>query len=139
MPSVFVLMPFDKKFDSVYSDVIKEVLEREGFKVERASNIQNLRNVMRDVIQGIVDSDLIVADLTSSNANVFYELCIAHVLEKPAILITQSPPEEVPFDLRQNRVITYSTHFDAIDKVKKELAEYARRFLAACPRNTVGE
>ncbi len=129
MPSVFVLMPFDEEFTPVYSDVIKHVLEQEGFEVLRADDIQSQRNIMRDIIEMIAKSDLIIADLTSSNPNVYYELGIAHALEKPVIHLVQSPVEDVPFDLRSYRLITYSTHFTEIGKARGELAEYARKFL----------
>ena len=129
MPSVFVLMPFDEEFTPVYSDVIKHVLEQEGFEVLRADDIQSQRNIMRDIIEMIEKSNLIIADLTSSNPNVYYELGIAHALGKPVIHLVQSPVEDVPFDLRSYRLITYSTNFAAIDHAKEELAEYARKFL----------
>ena len=126
---MFVLMPFDKGLDPVYSGFIKKVLEQEGFKVLRADDIQSQQSILRDIIQGIAESDLIIADLTSSNPNVYYELGIAHALGKPVIHLVQSPVEAVPFDLRSYRLITYSTNFAAIDQAKEELAEYARKFL----------
>ena len=129
MPSVFVLMPFDERFDPVYSGFIKRVLEQEGFKVSRADDIQSQQSILRDIIQGIAESDLIIADLTSSNPNVYYELGVAHALEKPVIHLVQSPVEAVPFDLRSYRLITYSTNFAEIDQAMEELAEYARKFL----------
>ena len=69
--SVFVLMPFDPEFDSIYNEVIKSSLELAGLSVKRADDIQNQRNILRDVFEGIVNSDLIVADLTNLNPNVF--------------------------------------------------------------------
>ncbi len=128
MPSVFVLMPFDEGFTPVYSDFIKEVLEQEGFKVLRADDIQSQQNILRDIIQGIAEGDLIIADLTSSNPNVYYELGIAHALGKPVIHLVQSPVEDVPFDLRSYRLMTYNTHFAEINQAREKLAEYARKF-----------
>ena len=87
---------------------------------------------MRDIIEMIEKSDLIIADLTSSNPNVYYELGIAHAFGKPVIHLVQSPVEDVPFDLRSYRLITYSTDFAEIDQAKEELAEYARKFLVWC-------
>ena len=128
MPSVFVLMPFDDEFNSVYSGFLEDVLRAKGFEVTRADNIENQRSIMKDVIEGIVKSDLIVADLTSSNPNVYYELGIAHALGKPVIHLTQAL-EEVPFDLRAYRFIEYSTHFDQIGKARGLLDSHALRFL----------
>ena len=128
MPSVFVLMPFDDEFSSIYSGFLEDVLRAKGFEVTRADNIENQRSIMKDVIEGIVKSDLIVADLTSSNPNVYYELGIAHALGKPVIHLTQAL-EEVPFDLKPYRFIEYSTHFAQIGKAKGLLATHALRFL----------
>ena len=52
-------------------------------------------------------ADLIVADLTGQNANVFYEMGFAHALNKDTILLTQTIGD-VPFDLRQRRLVEYA-------------------------------
>ena len=66
----------------------------------------------------------IVADLTDSNPNVYYELGIAHGLRRPVILLTQDI-NELPFDLRGYRVIPYSTHFAQIGEARVKLKETA--------------
>ena len=128
-PSVFVLMPFDPEFDSIYDGVIKRGLELAGLSVKRADDIQNQRNILRDVFDGIVNSDLIVADLTNLNPNVFYELAIAHAVRKPVILITQNM-DEVPFDLKLYRLIEYDVHFAKIGSVIEKLTDDGKAFLA---------
>ena len=128
-PSVFVLMPFDPEFDSIYDGVIKVALELAGLSVKRADDIQNQRNILRDVFDGIVNSDLIVADLTNLNPNVFYELAIAHAVRKPVILITQNM-DEVPFDLKPYRLIEYDVHFAKIEAAREKLTNDGKAFLA---------
>jgi hypothetical protein len=71
---------------------------------------------------------LIVADLTNGNENVFYEVGVAHALNKPTILMTQQL-DELPFDLRAYRTIGYSTHFSRIDVAKARLTEFANAAL----------
>ena len=124
----FVLMPFEEEFDPVYESFMKPSLEDGGFDVDRADDIESQRNILRDVLEQIERSDLIVADLTSGNPNVFYELGLAHAFRKPVVLVTQSI-EEVPFDLRQYRLLEYNTHFAEIDKAREKLTDYAKRFL----------
>ena len=128
MPSVFVLMPFEEEFDSIYEDLIKQAFEEANFEVIRADDIESQRSILSDIVQQIAQCDLIVADLTGSNPNVFYELGIAHGLERKAILMTQNR-DEIPFDLTPYRVLEYSTHFKRIEDAKKELASYARGFV----------
>ena len=128
MPSAFVLMPFDKEFTSIYEEFLRPVLSDAGFDVNRADDIESQRNILRDVLEGISRADLIVADLTSANPNVFYELGLAHALKQPVVLLTQSI-DEVPFDLRSYRLLEYSTHFATIEKAKEQLTRYAKTFL----------
>ena len=117
-------MPFAEEFKDVYQCLILEVLEEAGYTVIRADDIKSQSNIISDIVKGIITSDLIVADLTGSNPNVYYELGIAHALDKKVILITQEI-NELPFDLRSYRVVGYSVHFAKITKAKKELFELA--------------
>jgi hypothetical protein len=106
----FVLISFEDEFTSVYEGLIKAPLEEAGYEVRRADSELNQQNILRDIVQGIASADLIVADVTGLNPNVFYELGLAHALGIPTILITQNI-EELPFDLRAYRANEYSTNF----------------------------
>ena len=128
MPTGFVLMPLGEEFSPVYTDFIKPVLEEAGFGVQRADDIQSTQNILRDVFEAIVTSDLVIADLTGANANVFYELGFAHAARKPVILLTQTIGD-VPFDLQAYRIVAYDTHFTEMGKAKQTLADYANKFL----------
>lgn len=109
-PVAFVLMPFATEFDVIYTDLIMPTLIDTGYEVRRADDIFNQRNILRDIVEQIASCDLVVADLTGLNANVFYELGIAHATQRPTVLLTQDL-SELPFDLRSYRVIEYDTHF----------------------------
>jgi nucleoside 2-deoxyribosyltransferase len=61
---------------------------------------------MDDILKSIGAADVVLADLTRKNANVFYEVGICHALGKPVLLLAQSI-EDVPFDLRHRRVLLY--------------------------------
>lgn len=121
----FVLMPFAPDFDDVFSFIIRAPLEAEGFTVERADEPRGTRNIMHDVVQGIAAADLIVADLTGANPNVYYELGIAHALGRRTILLSQDL-DDVPFDLRAYRVVTYSTHFARVAEATETLRKTAQ-------------
>ena len=123
-PSAFVIMPFDEKLAPVYTLIIKPVLEGAGFDVERADDIESQQSIIKDILDKITSSDLIVADLTDLNANVFYELGLAHALRKKVILLTQSV-DEVPFDLKPYRLLEYSEHFSKFEDAKEKLKGYA--------------
>lgn len=120
----FVIMPFEPEFDSIYQTLIKEPLEEAGFEVSRADSFLGQRNILSDIVRGITAADLVVADLTATNANVFYELGLSHGLGIPTILIAQSI-NDVPFDLRSYRIQIYETHFDKIGKLRDDLKDIA--------------
>ena len=127
-PSVFVLMPFASAFNDIYKNLIKEPLERVGFTVVRADDILSQQNILRDIIDSIANSDLIIADLTDINPNVFYELGIAHALDKPVLLLTQDIAE-VPFDLKSYRILEYSTHFSQFAGAQSAIEKYGKGFI----------
>lgn len=120
----FVLMPFAEELSDVYRCLIADGLAKAGYEVKRADDILSQNNILNDIVSGIVSSDLIVADLTGANPNVYYELGIAHALNKNVILLTQDI-EELPFDLRSYRVVSYSVHFAKMNQAKEELCELA--------------
>lgn len=122
----FVIMPFDSEFNSIYEQLIKLSLEEAGYEVARADSITDQQNILRDIVGGIATADLIVADLTTLNANVFYELGLCHGLKIPTVLLAQSI-DEVPFDLRSYRVQVYETRFDRIHRLKQSLKEIAEK------------
>lgn len=123
--NIFVLMPFAPDFDDVFAQVIRAPLEADGFVVSRADESHGTRNIMHDVLQGIASADLVIADLTGANPNVYYELGVAHALGRRTILLTQDL-DEVPFDLRAYRVITYSTHFARVAEAIEALRQTAK-------------
>lgn len=124
---VFVLMPFNPEFDRIYTDLIVSALESEGCRVQRADDFLNLDNILKDIIPNIVKADLIVAELTSLNPNVMYEVGIAHTLSKPTILLTQTIGT-LPFDLRSYRAILYSKDIDKAEELQEKLRKIIQEF-----------
>lgn len=122
----FVLMPFEPEFNVIYSDVIKPALKEVGYAVERADSTLDQRSILADIVRGIVGADLIVADITTLDENVLYELGLSHGLGIPTVLLTQSI-DSMPFDLRPYRAQGYSTHFAEISGLANALREIGRK------------
>ena len=125
MPYAFVLMPFDEDFQVLYTDFVRPSLEEAGFDVEKADDIESNQNILRDIIEAMDKSDLVVADLTGNNPNVLYELGLAHAMGKPVIHLTQAIGE-VPFDLSPYRMFIYSRDFSKLNEGKQKLAAKAK-------------
>jgi len=108
----FVIMPFKNDFDRIYA-FINDMFEQIGFRCRRSDDLyargEASGPILGTVVERIMSSHFILADLTGKNSNVFYELGIAHSCREPeeVILIAQSI-EDVPFDLRQLNVVLYS-------------------------------
>ena len=125
---IFVLMPFLARLKPVYDDHIKNVASGLELTVARADDFFSAHSVMADVWSGIFDARVVIADCTERNPNVFYEIGLAHVLGRPAILITQSP-DDVPFDLRHVRFIHYTFTPIGMADFEKALGETLRTVL----------
>jgi len=104
----FILMPFDEKLDGIYGNV-KKALNDNGYVCNRADEILGSKPIMNKVLNEILKSQFIIADLTNQNPNVFYELGIAHTFKdaQNIILITQKV-QDIPFDLRHINNIVYN-------------------------------
>lgn len=103
----FVLMPFLEPFERIYKNHVKPTLEKSGFRVMISSDIFASTAIIQDIWEHINKANLIVADLTGKNPNVFYELGIAHSLGKHVIIITQNA-NDIPFDLKHLRYFSYA-------------------------------
>lgn len=123
----FVIMPFEEEFDEIYELFISEVLDEANFDFRRADDIKSQQNILKDIVEGISKSDLIIADLSKPNPNVYYELGLAHALNKPVISLTQDI-SLLPFDLKSYRVIEYDIHFATIKNAKLELKDLLEGF-----------
>lgn len=101
----FVLMPFSDDLVVVYKR-IKQACEDEGYECQRSDDINKTGPVLVHIMEGIRTARVVIADLSGLNANVFYELGMAHVVKDEVILLTQDL-KNVPFDLRHSRCISY--------------------------------
>jgi len=103
----FVMMPFASPIGAYYESVYKPAIEKAGLQPVRAdADIFGAGKIIDQVWSGIRSAKVLVAELTTRNPNVFYELGLAHALEKPVVLVS-SNEDDVPFDLHHIRVIYY--------------------------------
>ncbi len=108
MPKCFVIMQFGKPYDTYWEEVIKPIARKAGFEPIRADDIYGPGVILQDIIRQILDSDVIIAEVTPANPNVFYELGYAHALGKRTILLANGNSEKLPFDISGYRVAYYS-------------------------------
>ncbi len=103
--SCFVMQPFAEPLGSYYVKVFQPAIEKAGLQSVRAdAEIFGTGKIIDQIWRGIKNAKVLIAELTTRNPNVFYELGIAHALQKPVVLIAANEPD-VPFDLKHIRVI----------------------------------
>ena len=106
LETCFMMMPFGNWFDKYYQDIYVPAIRDAGFEPVRADELFSSGSVVEQIWEQIKKARLLLADLTDRNANVFYELGLAHAARKP-VVFTAPRVEDVPFDLRHLRVIIY--------------------------------
>ncbi len=117
-PVVFMVMPFGDNFIALYNH-LKERF-KENYIFTNAGDLDNQQNILKDIVEGIGNSNIVISDLTGLNPNVFYELGLAHAMDKKCIIITQDI-SELPFDLKSYRAVEYSLLFNKIPELEQEL------------------
>lgn len=117
-PIVFCIMPFNEECLALFKYLKEHFIET--FNFINAGDMDNQQNILKDIVIGISKANVIIADVTGLNANVFYELGLAHAMNKKVIIITQQI-DEVPFDIKSYRTNEYSLLFYKIPKLIEEL------------------
>ena len=124
----FVVMPIRKMGTQEYEhfsailDNIKDSLG-DKYHVVRADEVNKPGSITKDIIECLANSDLIIADLTDLNPNVFYELGVRHALRGAGtiMLLDEDRTPEIPFDLNAYRVIKYRGNLVGIRNLRKSI------------------
>ena len=94
------------------------------YKCIRADEVQKPNNIVKDIARKLKTAEVVIADLTGQNPNVFYELGVRHALGGKTIIVSQSIAD-IPFDLRSIRTIIYDTKTPSgNDATKKQIAKF---------------
>lgn len=107
----FIIRPFGTKneidFDKVEQELIRPALLKIGINTSTTGNILEAGNIRQDMFQLLLTADVVIADISIHNANVFYELGIRHALREKLTFLIRTKKDEVPFDLKTDRYLPY--------------------------------
>ncbi len=112
----FVVQGFGEKIDfrtgrkldlDASYDVIKEAVENAGLKCVRADEIQHSQIIDKPMYESILNADLVIADLSTSNVNAAYELGVRHALCRRSTIIVAEKQWDFPFDINHSAIRTY--------------------------------
>jgi hypothetical protein len=130
LPRIFVIMPFAEPFDTLYRDVIFPVARNLGFEVVRVDEIVGPGIIIEDIQRQVEGAHAVVAEISTHNPNVFYELGYAHALRKPAILLVRRQEgQTMPFDIRGYRAIFYDDNIGGKKTVERNLEQHLKAIL----------
>ena len=139
----FVSMPFGKKtdlytgrqfdFDQIYQSLLLPAAEDAGYKAVRADDLAG-SIIFRPLLERVIASDVFIADVTTANPNVLYELGLRHALSNATTVLVMASSVRLPFDISFARVIIYKVD-DSGNLI--DLSD-VRRFLAEAIRQGIG-
>lgn len=110
-----------ERSDKLLRYVIYPAVEPHGYEPIRADDIAEPGIITSQVIEKVVESPLVIADLSGSNANVFYELAVRHAIQEPIIQLISSD-EDIPFDVAGTRTIQINlSDIESVENAKAEI------------------
>lgn len=143
----FVIMPISKtksctenEWTSIFDEMIKPAVtgSRLGFTCERSQ--PRTGSLIKDILNELNRADVVIADLTDTNPNVFYELGVRHTLRNRTILVAQNM-KYVPSDLRSYWVIIYKKGLSGLQDFKSKIRDIMKEMMnnPEKPDNPVGD
>lgn len=127
--SIFLIMPFGEEWSNDTFDVIQDVAKTTKCELIRADNLFEPSVIIDDIWREINKAEVIVADITMHNANVFYEIGIAHILGKHVILIRKDDGQDAPFDIKLWRYYNYNFSPIKIKAFKEQMAALINKMI----------
>jgi hypothetical protein len=131
----FVVMPISDNesypqghFKRVYDFIIKPACLKAGFEPIRADDVKQTNFIVIDILQKIIQSEIVICDLSSKNPNVMYELGIRQAFDLPVLLIKDQKTDRI-FDISVLRDVVYDESL-RIDSVNVNITSIADSLLS---------
>jgi hypothetical protein len=124
---IFMIMPFREPYNSIYETLIRPMAEELNLTIKRGDDFTSTQgSIIQEVWSALNACRIVIAETSEVNANVYYELGIAHTLGKPVLLMSQVRTiQDLPFDIRHLRFVGYENnevgHTELKEKLKTSL------------------
>lgn len=129
-PTAFIVMQFSKPYNELYAEVIKPVCEKFGVTAVRGDEEFGPGIIVADIARQIAESKVIVAEITPTNPNVYYEVGYAHALNKPTILIAERETK-LPFDVSPFRILFYENTIEGKRRIEEGFRKHLQAILSS--------
>ncbi len=147
MPRLFVIMPFGVRelptdgapldFDAVYDDLIRPAAQEAGWEPHRIDELAQPGVITDQYLRELYAADLVLADVSMPNGNVYYELGVRQAISAAGTLLIALEGTELPFDLSTQRVLFYGGDFSRDSGPRLRLAAALRSFDPTATTNPV--
>jgi hypothetical protein len=130
-PECFVIGPIgdpgtetNTRANQFFRYLVAPVAEEFGYKAVRGDQLSRPGIISTQLIQHVADADLVVADLTDHNPNVFYELAVRHAMQRPLVQFIDRA-QRLPFDIAGMRTIFFDIHdLDSVEDARSQFRGY---------------
>ncbi|MFC4527068.1 hypothetical protein ISN76_10220 [Dyella halodurans] len=122
-PKAFIVMQFSTPYNELYKEVIKKVCLEFDVEPVRVDEIYSQGLIIQDITRQLTEAAVVIAEITPTNANVYYEVGYAHAINKPTILIADKSIK-LPFDVSPFRVLMYENTIDGKGRVEEGLRRH---------------
>jgi len=130
----FIIMPISDQegyekghFNRVYEHLIKPACDKAGFIAIRADEEVKTNYIVVDIIKKILDSEMVICDLSAKNPNVLYELGLRQAFNKKVVLIKDKKTNRI-FDIQGLRTLDYDNTL-RIDEVNKSVEQISKTLI----------
>ena len=125
--------------DKLFKHIIKPVCENCGFDAERVDQLCDADSITQTIVNKLESADLVIADMTGHNPNVFYEMGYRARTKKPMIHLKRKG-DSLPFDVNTIRTLEYDlTDLDSVEEVKERLKKTIESFVFSEVTETLDE
>ncbi len=108
-------------FDKVYETIIKPISKLKKWQVYRIDEVVKTGVISNHYLQELFEADIVLAEVSSQNANVFYELGIRQTISSKGTILIAKKGSQIPFDLTGQRIIFYDNTASGIKKIKQDI------------------
>jgi len=119
-PKAFVAMQFSEPYNEVYRDAVEPLVQEIGFEPIRVDDVYGPGIIINDIINNLSEASIVLAEISEKNANVYYELGLAHAFGKPTLLMA-TKGTSLPFDVGGHRCIFYENTIAGRGKLQASL------------------